>query len=179
MRKITFNLLSGVIVVASIINPMSIMAEDIDSKVHLKVHGGMSFSTISGENGVFGPSAGGRFDIRVSSQPVYVGAGIEYMNRGYKHNSNHAFVIPFLGSYHILIGKELFLEPFAGTTLSYGFNWKNWDCGLRLGCNIRASRWDFQVGYDLGVRHYSFKNADGRDHSIFIGVGYNFKIDIN
>lgn len=153
--------------------------DDSQNRVHLKVCGGLSYSTLTGENGVFAPTAGGRFDIRVSSQPVYVGAGIEYMNRGYQHNSNHSFVVPFLGSYHIQIGEKITLEPFAGTTVSYGFDWKSWDCGLRLGCNLRANRWDFSFGYDLGFRHYTFNNAEGRNQSLFLGVGYNFNLDIN
>lgn len=177
MTKLFSRLVRSLIVAAYIISPMSMKADD-DNRVHLKVLGGLSYSTLSGEDGVFGPTAGGQFDIRVSSQPVYVGAGIEYMNRGYQHNSNHSFVVPFLGSYHLQIGK-ITLEPFAGTTISYGFDWKNWDCGLRLGCNLRANRWDFTFGYDLGFRHYDFNTAGGRNQTLFLGVGYNFNIDIN
>lgn len=170
----------GLLVAICLSTPLSALAEDDnDSRVHLKVLGGLSYSTLSGEDGVFGPTAGGRFDIRVSSQPVYVGAGIEYMNRGYLHNSNHSFVVPFLGSYHLQVGEKITLEPFAGTTISYGFDWKNWDCGLRLGCNLRSNRWDFTLGYDLGFRHYDFNTADGRNQTLFLGVGYNFNIDIN
>ena len=89
----------GLLVVVCMCAPLSVIAEDDnDSRVHLKVLGGLSYSTLSGEDGIFGPMAGGRFDIRVSSKPVYVGAGIEYMNKGFHHNSNHSFVIPFLGS---------------------------------------------------------------------------------
>lgn len=177
MTKLFSRLVRSLIVAAYIISPMSMKADD-DNRVHLKVLGGLSYSTLSGEDGVFGPTAGGQFDIRVSSQPVYVGAGIEYMNRGYQHNSNHSFVVPFLGSYHLQIGK-ITLEPFAGTTISYGFDWKNWDCGLRLGCNLRANQWDFTFGYDLGFRHYDFNTAGGRNQTLFLGVGYNFNIDIN
>lgn len=158
---------------------MSIKAEDNDSRVHLKVLGGVSYSTLSGKDGVFGPTAEGRFDIRVSSQPVYVGTGIEYMNKGLHYYPNHSFVVPCLGSYHIQLGPQITIEPFAGTEISYGFNWKNWDCGLRLGCNLRAKRWDFTVGYDLGLRHYTFNDAEGRNQSLFINVGYNFNLDIN
>lgn len=40
--------------------PLSSMAkDDSDSRVHLKVLGGLSYSTLSGEEGVFGPTAGG------------------------------------------------------------------------------------------------------------------------
>lgn len=179
MKKVLQKYLIGLLLATFLCYPTYAKAQDDNEKrVHLKVLGGLSYSTLSGEDGVFGPTAGGRFDIRVSSQPVYVGAGIEYMNRGYQHNSNHSFVVPFLGSYHLQIGK-ITLEPFAGTTISYGFDWKNWDCGLRLGCNLRANRWDFTLGYDLGFRHYDFNTAGGRNQTLFLGVGYNFNIDIN
>ena len=180
MVKFYPRFLLGLLVTICLSVPLSAMAEvNNDSRVHLKVLGGLSYSTLSGEDGVFGPTAGGRFDIRVSSQPVYVGAGIEYMNKGFHHHSNHSFVVPFLGSYHIQVGEQVTIEPFAGTAISYGFNWKNWDCGLRLGCNLRAKRWDFTVGYDLGFRHYTFNYAEGRNQSLFLNVGYNFNLDIN
>lgn len=159
--------------------PAEVRAEGNDeSRIHLKVLGGLAYSTLSGQSGVFGPMAGGRFDIRVSSRPVYVGAGIEYMNKGFSHHSNHSFLLPFLGSYHIQVG-ELNVEPFAGTAISYGFDWKDWDCGLRLGCNLRSRRWDFTVGYDLGFHHYKFRYASGRNQSLFLSAGYNFNLDIN
>ena len=148
-----------------------------DSKAHLKVLGGLSYSTLSGEDGVFGPYAGAGFDIRVSSQPVYVGASIEYMNKGFHNNSNHSFVVPFIGSYHIAVGEEMSIEPFAGTAISYGFNWENWDCGLRLGCSLSAKRWDFTVAYDLGFRHYDFGFAEGRNQSLMLSASYNFSIN--
>lgn len=180
MTKVLLQKLLGLLVAILLCYPTYAQAQDdIQSRVHLKVFGGLSYSTLSGEDGVFAPTAAGRFDIRVSSQPVYVGAGIEYMNRGYQHCSNHSFVIPFLGSYHLQVGEKFTLEPFAGTTISYGFDWKNWDCGLRLGCNLRANRWDFTLGYDLGFRHYDFNTAGGRNQTLFLGVGYNFNIDIN
>lgn len=180
MVKFYPRFIMGLLVAICLSVPLSSMAEDdSDSWVHLKVLGGLSYSTLSGEDGVLGPTAGGRFDIRVSSQPVYVGAGIEYMNKGFHHNSNHSFVVPFLGSYHLQFGEQITIEPFAGTIISYGFNWKNWDCGLRLGCNLRAKRWDFTVGYDLGFRHYTFNYAEGRNQSLFINVGYNFNLDVN
>ena len=160
--------------------PLSIMAGDNNGqRVHLKVLGGVSYSTLTGEHGVFGPTAGGQFDIRVSSQPVYVIAGIEYLNRGYKGNSNHSFIVPFLGSYHIQLGKYVTVQPFAGTIISYGFNWKNWDSGLRLGCCFNCNRWNFSVGYDLGFRHYKFIHAEGRNNTLFINLGYNFNFAIN
>lgn len=149
------------------------------SRTHLKAIGGFSYSTLSGEDGVFGPVFGARFDTRVSSQPVYVGAGLEYMNRGFEHNSNHSILVPFLGSYQMAVGDQIALEPFAGTVLSYGFDWKNWDCGIRLGCNIRAKRWDFSVAYDLGLRHYDFGIAEGRTQSVLVSVGYNFDLSLN
>lgn len=151
--------------------------ENEDSKAHLKVMGGLSYSTLSGEDGVFGPMAGAGFDIRVSSQPVYVGAAIEYMNKGFHHNSNHSFVVPFIGSYHIEMTNEMSINPFAGTAISYGFNWKNWDCGLRLGCSLNVKRWDFTVSYDLGFRHYDFEFADGRNQSLMLSASYNFSIN--
>lgn len=156
----------------------SVSANDTEdeNRTHLKVIGGLSYSTLSGEDGIFGPVAGAQFDIRVSSQPVYVGAGIEYMNKGFRHHSNPAFAVPFLGSYHLNVAEGMTIEPFAGTVISYGFNWKNWDCGLRLGCAVTANKWDFSVGYDLGFRHYNFGNADGRNQSLFLTAGYNFTI---
>lgn len=179
MTKVQSHYLLGLLIAILLCYPSFAKAQDDnESRVHLKVLGGLSYSTLSGEDGVFAPTAGGRFDVRVSSQPVYVGAGLEYMNKGYFHNSNHSFVVPFLGSYHIGVGS-ISIEPFAGTALSYGFNWKNWDCGLRLGCNLKANRWDFTLGYDLGFRHYTFNNAEGRNQSLFLGVGYNFNLDIN
>ena len=81
MVKLKPRYILGLMVAIYMCVPLSSMAEDNnDSRVHLKVLGGLSYSTLSGEDGVFVPTAGGRFDIRVSSQPVYVGAGIEYMN---------------------------------------------------------------------------------------------------
>lgn len=151
--------------------------ENDDNKAHLKVLGGLSYSTLSGEDGVFGPMAGAGFDIRVSSQPVYVGAAIEYMNKGFHRNSNHSFVVPFIGSYHIEMSEEMTIEPFAGTAISYGFNWKNWDCGLRLGCSLCVKRWDFTVAYDLGFRHYDFEFAEGRNQSLMLSASYNFSIN--
>lgn len=173
------NLKTLIIVFMAVIYPIISIsaneAEDVD-RTHLKVIGGLSYSTLSGEDGIFGPIAGAQFDIRVSSQPVYVGAGIEYMNKGFRHHSNPAFAVPFLGSYHLTVADGMTIEPFAGTVISYGFNWKNWDCGLRLGCAITANKWDFSVGYDLGFRHYNFGNADGRNQSLFLSAGYNFTI---
>lgn len=165
----------GILLISSV---ATISAQDIaDNRAHLKVLGGFSYSTLSGEDGVFGPYAGAGFDIRVSSQPVYVGASIEYMNKGFHHNSNHSFVVPFIGSYHIEMNDEMSIEPFAGTAISYGFNWKNWDCGLRLGCGLCVKRWDFTVAYDLGFRHYDFDFAEGRNQSLMLSASYNFSIN--
>lgn len=150
-----------------------------NSSTHLKVDGGVSYSTISGEDGVFGPKFGVGFDTRVSSQPVYVGAGIEYINKGYRHNSNHSLVVPFLGSYHIILNEKISIAPYAGTVISYGFDWKKWDYGLRLGCNVKANRWDFTLGYDLGLRHYKFTIGEGRSQTLFFAIGYNFNLSIN
>lgn len=179
-NKGNVKLIIGLIIVIGIyIFPVAVVGQNqIDNdQTHLKVLGGYSYSTLSGEDGVFGLVAGVRFDIKVSSQPIYVCAGIEYTNRGYYYDSNHSFIVPFLGSYHLSVGEYMTLEPFAGTTISYGFDWKSWDCGLRLGCNIRTKRWDFTAGYDLGFRHYNFAKADGRNQTLFFSAGYNFSIN--
>ena len=150
-----------------------------NSTTHLKVNGGASYSAISGEDGVYAPKFGVGFDTRVSSQPVYVGAGVEYINKGYRHNSNHSLVMPFLGSYHIILNEKISVAPYAGTVISYGFNWEKWDYGLRLGCNIIKHRWDFTLGYYLGLRHYKFTTDEGRSKTLFFGIGYNFNLIIN
>lgn len=141
-----------------------------DGNARLKVLGGIYYSTLSGEDGVFGPYAGTGFDIQVSSQPVYVGASIECMNKGFHHNSKHSFVVPFIGSYHIEMDEGMTIEPFARAAISYGFNWNNWDCGLRLGCSQCVKRWDFTVAYDLGFRHYDSDFAEGRNQSLMLSA---------
>ncbi len=173
-------LLLSIINVLLIVMPISSQEVSYeDSRCHLKVIGGTSYSTILGESGVFWPMVGTHVDIKVSSQPVYVTAGIEYMNRGFRDNYNHSVVVPCLGSYHIKLGDNVAVNPFAGTIVGYGFDWEEWDLGLRLGCDININRWDFTMGYDIGLRRYNILFSKSRSQSFFVGVGYNFNLKIN
>jgi len=93
--------------------------------------------------------------------------------------NNHSVMVPLVATYHLYLGENVVLQPFAGFYASYGFDNEKMDFGLRDGVGFSFGHLYVNMGVNIGLvdqDHFTddYWVNDGQHASLFLGVGVNF-----
>jgi len=183
------------------IEPAQEMSDDSDDnnrvpdRMHMGIRAGSSLG-VGEAGGIFFVQGGLGFDYQIAKIPLFLETGVQYMNKGqldYEHprdnyidyyrsiEENHCFFVPALVSYHINVGPNLFLQPFAGLTVGFSGTRLFFDSAVRLGFGFNFGRLYSNIGFDIGITPHETENHSSNwyrehwyNHNFFFTVGYNF-----
>ena len=153
-----------------------------------------------GINGLVFPTGGIAMDFQLGSIPLFLGAGLNYMNYGYKWEYDwsyegysysesgtehaHSIQIPLTVSYHINVAPKMFVNPFVGPFFAYDLTdidtkdtkWENdrFNWGFRIGCGMNFGRLTLDLGYDIGIKNHGNSDFKVRTGTFFATVGFNW-----
>ena len=157
----------------------------VPNRFHFGIRGGSSLSV--GEVGTFAFVQGGLgLDYQIAQIPLFFESGLQYMNKGQfdwdsSIDENHVFYVPLLLSYHINIGPNLFLQPFAGLTAGFSGTRLFFDSAARIGIGFNFGRLYTNMGIDIGLTSHktevtqpTYYTKNWTNYNLFATVGVNF-----
>ena len=166
----------------------------VPDRMHMSIRAGSSLG-VGEAGGILFVQGGFGFDYQIAKIPLFLETGVQYMNKGqldYEHDlntnnyftqveENHCFFVPALVSYHMNIGPNLFLQPFAGLTAGFSGTRLFFDSAVRIGLGFNFGRLYSNIGFDIGITSHESENSNSswnrahwNNYNVFFSVGFNF-----